>query len=142
MWVKVENGRIEPVELRDEQAELQAEKLHWLDTAGNEFRRREEERRLRHRLEGMSEAVGRWRRKAGVKAPPAGPILRSVKVYEKAGRQVMEKQYSLPVERAPELVREALEYIAASPDFLLGAELLYVSFQPGVGWIAAIREDS
>jgi hypothetical protein len=65
-----------------------------------------------------------------------------VKVYEKAGRQVMEKQYSLPVERAPELVREALEYIAASPDFLLGAELLYVSFQPGVGWIAAIREDS
>jgi hypothetical protein len=140
MWVKVENGRIEPVELRDEQAELQAEKLYWLDAAGNEFQRREEERRLRHRLEGMSEAVGRWRRKAGAKAPPAGPMLRGVKVYEKARQQVMEKQYLLPVERAPELVCEAMEYVKSMPE-LTDAELLYISFQPGVGWIAAIRTD-
>lgn len=109
----------------------------WIDTFRHEHERRARERALEKRVEGLKEAVRRWRQKAGVDPPPSAPVIIGAEVAMRNKEWVRLEHYVLPVEKNPALIREAWECVQG--EMRKNLDRLY--FNERHGWVAVVRRE-
>lgn len=112
-------------------------KVLWVTTFQDEQGRRARERALEKRIEGLREAVRRWRAKAGVDAPPSTPVIIGSEVVMRKKEWVVLEHYVLPVEKNPALIREAWECVQG--EMRKNLDRLY--FNEKHGWVAVVRRE-
>ncbi|MFO7296472.1 MAG: hypothetical protein C0P72_010695 [Clostridia bacterium] len=117
------------------------EAVIWADKFEDEHERRTRERVLEKRIEGLRQAVKRWRIKAGVDAPEEDPILIKAEVAKKKGEWFLFEHYALPVEKNVALIYEAREFLITFEGFEIEEfERLY--FDERHGWVAVFCKSS
>lgn len=144
VWARYDrtSGRIEradksEVDAAERGIQWTLNEIIWVDSLANEHERRKRERALERRIEGLREAVRRWRQKAGVDPPPDDAVLCGAERVLRRGKWVHLERYALPVERNPALIWEAWDYVGGKGGWADRLERLF--FDERHGWVAVLR---